>query len=145
MKGIVSLIGVIVLVSGPVNLAGSETILERYLLKADAGIGSLDFRLSDRSFGGGTAKSVLAWKSTTDGARLTMTVSRSVKPGEVVFALLVFHVEVRGYDETGQLTYSESIGGFTFGDSEGGRWEKNLSAAPVDLTRIVVAFYGNYE
>ena len=68
-----------------------------------------------------------------------------VRPGEIVFALLCFGIEVRGFDAAGTEVYSKDLDGFTFGDSKGGRATRVLRDLPLSISKLEVTFLGNYE
>ena len=80
-----------------------------------------------------------------DSGTLSLKVWRKVAKGEITFALLVFRIEIRGYDYTGTLIYSQDLDGFTFGDSKSGSWSEELKNLPVNIQQIKVTFFGNYE
>ena len=138
-------------------LATETTVLERYSFQL--GTRSLpghsqgvELRVNDRFFGNGTARSRLALIEQSSSSNLTnrpmmlqLHVERDVRQDEVVFALLVFRVEIRGYDSQGALAYTKDLPGFTFGDSASGRWYERLAGLPTDLSQLVVTFFGNYE
>jgi hypothetical protein len=58
--------------------------------------------------------------------------------------LLVFRIEVRGYDFLGKSVFSQDLDGFSFGDSTSGWWWKGLKI-PADVQLLHVTFVGNYE
>lgn len=68
-----------------------------------------------------------------------------VAEGEVTFALLVFRIEIRGYDYSDTIIYSRDLDGFTFGDSKSGTWTKHLKVLPTSIKYITITFIGNYE
>jgi hypothetical protein len=128
---------------------GQEPVLESYLISHGGTSGArpdgVDVKLTDKYFGNGTARSRLRLKTKADSGSLSLNVAREVGPGEITFALLVFRVEVRGYDSAGSLIYSQDLPGFTFGDSQPGEWQKELNDIPVSIQQIRVVFIGNYE
>jgi hypothetical protein len=127
---------------------GQEAVLERYALRAGAAEAQgVAIVLTDPQFGNGTAQSRVVFRGPDDAAaaKLILRVWRTVEPDEVVFALLVFRVEVRGYDAAGAVVYSRQLAGFTFGDSASGDWRRTLNDLPATTTRVTVVFYGNYE
>jgi hypothetical protein len=128
---------------------GQEPVLESYLISHGGIPGArpdgLDVKLTDKYFGNGTARSRLRLKTKADFGSLSLNVSREVGPGEITFALLVFRVEVRGYDAAGSLIYSQDLEGFTFGDSKSGEWQKELTDIPLSIQQLKVVFIGNYE
>lgn len=139
---------------GPAPVQGQvqEPVLERYVLQ----VGSTESFgaeavLFDRFFGHGTARSrhVFTGPPTledVDGTgRLVLRVWRIVDDDEITFALLVFRVEVRGFDAEGMLAYSRTLKGFTFGDSESGEWRRVLQDIPAEVIRLAVTYFGNYE
>jgi hypothetical protein len=106
----------------------------------------------DKYFGGGTARASVAFYDTSDSfdpsantGSIYINVSRRVPEGTITFALLCFHVEVRGYDASGKLIYARSLPGFTFGDSKSGRYVQSLRNLPLSMAQVRVTFYGNYE
>lgn len=128
-------------------------LLEKYTLgvgQNSDGVAAAEF---DKFFGGGTARAVVTYfhRSTiqlnpvaTNGV-LVLHVSRFVRPGEIVFALLCTGIEVRGFDASGKEVYSKDLDGFTFGDSKGGRATRVLRDLPITISTLEVAFLGNYE
>jgi hypothetical protein len=128
---------------------GQEPVLESYIVShggtPGARLDGLDVKLSDKYFGNGTARALIRFKTKADFGSLLLNVSREVGPGEITFALLVFRVEVRGYDSAGSLIYSQDLDGFSFGDSRSGEWEKELRDVPLSIQQLKVVFIGNYE
>jgi hypothetical protein len=123
-----------------------ETVLERYAFEPGENAGGVRLELFDRQLGaGGSAKSRIRFSGSDGAATLNLRVSRRVAPGELVFALLVFKVEVRGYDASGATIYSRDLDGFTFGDAQSGKWTQTLTGIPAAVTRVEVIYYGNYE
>jgi hypothetical protein len=129
---------------------GPDPVLERYSIRAGAddaaGVRAV---LVDPSFGRGTARSRLLFQGSTGlesptPATLSLRVSRTVPPDTITFALLVFRVDVRGFDAAGALVYSRRLPGFTFGDSASGDWRRIL-ILPAETQRVTVVFVGNYE
>ncbi|BBA33715.1 hypothetical protein sS8_1758 [Methylocaldum marinum] len=128
--------------------AEQQSILEMYAISHGGSTGispPLGATIDDQSFGGGTAKARLRFETAQDAGRLSLKVWRRVRSGEFVFALLVFQIDVRGYDDQGQLVYSTSPEPFSFGDSASGFWSANLEDLPPDIQKIEIVFYGNYE
>jgi hypothetical protein len=125
-----------------------EPILEKYVL----GFGSDNSMASegvvvdmhDKAFGGGNAQAHLYLKTEENADSLRLNVWRLAKKGETSFALLVFRIEVRGYDFLGKSVFSQDLDGFTFGDSSSGWWWKSLKI-PADVQLLHVTFVGNYE
>src|SRR5215216_4527166 len=128
---------------------GQEPVLETYVVSHGGTSGArpdgLDVKLSDKHFGNGTARARIRLKTTGDSGSLSLNVYREVGPGEVTFALLVFRVEVRGYDSAGLLIYSKDLDGFRFGDSKSGEWQEQLRDIPLSIQLLKVVFIGNYE
>jgi hypothetical protein len=125
-----------------------EPVLESYSIShggSQALPSGVDAIISDRFFGNGTARARIQLDENDESSRLSMTVWRRVRQGEIVFALLVFRVEVRGLDASGMLVYSRDLMGFTFGDSSGDLWSRRLRDLPPGLAEIRVTFFGNYE
>ena len=144
---LVAAVAAVALAASPA-VAGADTILERYVLRAgEADSAGVRAVLTDPAFGNGTAQSRIVFQG-PDGAvapALSLVVWRTVGPDEVTFALLVFHVEVRGHDATGTLIYSKSLPGFIFGDSASGEWRRTFRDLPDTTIRVSVTFHGNYE
>jgi hypothetical protein len=110
-----------------------------------------ELRFTDRFFGNGTAQSriILLEESSSSMVMnrpmmLSLQVRRVVKEGEIVLALLVSRVEIRGYDSSGQLIWLRDMAGFRIGDSSSGRWHERVGGLPTGLAQITVTFYGNY-
>jgi hypothetical protein len=101
--------------------------------------------LLDDNLGNGTAAARIVWTPTATGSQLALKVTRRVRRDEITFALLVFRVEIRGYDAQDVLLYSRDLDGFTFGDSSSGRWFERLKDLPTDIARLTISFVGNYE
>jgi hypothetical protein len=125
-------------------LGQEETVAEHYSLTIGTSSTGTDLQLFDKRFGDGTARARIKVVGQGESTRLSMRVSRNVSPGQIVFALLVFKVEVRGYDAAGALLFSEDFEGFTFGDSASGKWAEALTL-PAEVVRIDATFFGNYE
>src|SRR5215216_3598119 len=127
---------------------GQEPVLESYILSHGGASGArpdgLDLKLTDKYFGNGTASARIRLKTKGDSGSLSLRVYREVGPGEVAFALLVFRVEVRGYDAAGSLIYSRDPDGFRFGDSKSGEWLVELNDIPLSIQQLKVVFIGNY-
>ena len=143
---------VILLAAGVTNAQeanGQEPVLEIYTLShggtPSARPDGLTVKLSDNYFGNGTARAQLRLKTKGDFGSLFLNVYREVVPGEVAFALLVFRVEVRGYDSAGSVIYSRDLDGFSFRDSRSGEWQELLEDIPVSIKQLKVVFIGNYE
>jgi hypothetical protein len=137
--------------------AQNRPVLENYSfqlgtpssINASAGA---ELHFKDRFFGNGTAHSSIRLLEQSSSSTLTqrplllmLDVKRSVKPGEIVFALLAAGVEIRGYDASGAVIFSRDLPGFTFGDSASGEWHERIASLPTNLARLAVTFYGNYE
>lgn len=105
----------------------------------------IDAIITDRFFGNGTARASISYKVREDSGTITLRVWRNVKPGEIVFALLVFRVEVRGMNASDEVVYTQDPQGFTFGDSKPGNWKRVLTNVPPEAIKIRVTFIGNYE
>ena len=121
------------------------TVLETYILDVGNSPIGVKASLLDGSFGGGDAESSVNYSAKGNSGRLKLKVQRTVPPGNISFALLVFGIEVRGYDADGDLILKESLEPFSFGDSASGNWSKTLRNIPVALSRLEVRFFGNYE
>jgi hypothetical protein len=111
-----------------------------------------ELRFTDRYMGNGTAQASIRLleqsSSSTPENRpllLMLDVKREVKQGEIVFALLVSGVEIRGFDSAGAVIYSRDLPAFSFGDSASGKWHERLAPLPTNIARLSVTFYGNYE
>jgi hypothetical protein len=100
--------------------------------------------IRDNLFGNGTAQAHVVLDNETDFNSLHLRVWRRVEEGQIVFALLVFRVEIRAYDVQDNLVYSQELAGFTFGDSRSGNWRRSFRI-PRDASLIRVTFFGNYE
>ena len=135
-------------VAHSVATAADEAVLEHYSIKVGADdAAGVRVVLLDPHFGRGTAQSRLVFTG-PDGAAtpsLFLRVWRNVPDGQITFALLVFRVEIRGFDAGGSLVYSRRLAGFTFGDSASGEWRRTIADLPAEIQRIVVVFVGNYE
>lgn len=128
--------------------AEQQSILETYAISHGGSTGispPLGAKIEDQSFGGGTAKARLRFETAQDASRLSLKVWRKVRAGEIAFALLVFQIDIRGYDDQGQLVYSASPEPFSFGDGASGYWSANLEDLPPNIQKIETVFYGNYE
>ena len=130
-------------------LFSQETTLEEYSVShggtTEAKPSGFSAKLSDKYFGTGTAKASVHFRTKDDSGTLSLRVWRKVAQGEITFALLVFRIEIRGYDYTGTLIYSQDLDGFTFGDSKSGNWSKELTDLPANIQQIKITFFGNYE
>lgn len=111
-----------------------------------------ELHFTDRFLGNGTAQSVIRLLEQSSSSTLTerplllmLDVKRTVKPGEIVFALLVSGVEIRGHDSSGAQIFSRDLPAFSFGDSASGKWHERVPNLPTNLARLTVTFYGNYE
>jgi hypothetical protein len=130
----------------------TDPILETYSLGVGQNSDGVAVAEYDKYFGGGTARAVVSYfdrsarldPAATSGV-LVLHVSRFVRPGEIVFALLCFGIEVRGFDAAGTEVYSKDLDGFTFGDSKGGRATRILRDLPLTISKLEVTFLGNYE
>ena len=142
-------LGVFFAVGPTPRLLAAEPVLESYSIgqggDRSSGPDLFEATLSDKSFGNGTAKSQVKLTGKEANASLSLLVYRSVTPGEVVFALLVFKVEIRAYDSAGAPIYMRDLGGFTFGDSQGGVWTQEIEDLPSIAKKVQVTFIGNYE
>jgi hypothetical protein len=134
------------------NAQDERTILERYSLGAGQNSDGVASAFRDKYFGGGDAHATLAYLDTArrqdpsdETGVLLLNVARRVPPGTVSFALLCFGVEVRGRDSSGTVVYSKDLPGFTFGDSQSGRFTRALRQIPLSVSQLEVAFFGNYE
>jgi hypothetical protein len=137
--------------------AAEATVLEKYSFTlGSTGMAGhspgAEVRFTDRFFGQGTARSRIVLLEESSSSDLTnrpmllfLDVDRQVKQDEVVFALLVFRVEIRGYDANGSVVYSRDLPGFRFGDSASGRWYERMAGLPTDLAQLAITFFGNYE
>ena len=127
-------------------------ILERYILGVgnnSDGVATVHY---DKYFGNGTARASVTYfdrkpaaDPTAESGVLVLGVARFVRAGEITFALLVFDIEIRGFDADGTLVYSSDLDGFTFGDSRSGRFTKTLRNIPATVSKLEVTFRGNYE
>lgn len=127
----------------------SEPLLEIYSIShgghSSATSAGLKATLADQFFANGTAQAKITFRTEPNASCLFLRVWRKVAPDEIVFALLVDRVEVRGYDSTDTLVYSRDLGGFVFGDSQAGRWSRTLRDLPANVQRIQISYFGNYE
>jgi hypothetical protein len=139
----------VVIVASGLTSKAEGAILEHYVLQHggdSAGISEgIRFSLQDDHFGEGTAKAKIAFNTRGQQGYLSLKVCRTVKQGEIVFALLVFGVEIRGYTSNGDLVYSKDLEPFSFGDSKSGKWTALFRDLPVNITRLEVTYLGNYE
>lgn len=133
----------------PQPLFAQETTLEKYSVShrgtSETDPPGFSAKLSDRYFGNGTAKASITFKMRNDSGTLSLKVWRKVAKGEITFALLVFSIEIFGYDYSDTLVYSRELDGFTFGDSKSGNWSKQLKDLPANIRQITITFFGNYE
>lgn len=123
-----------------------EPVLERYVLGhgGTSTNGNVNAFIEDDSFGGGTAEASTFFDSGADADYLYLRVWRHVPRDTIVFALLVFRVEVRGYDPGGTLVHTRNLEGFSFGDSASGSWLRKLRV-PHHVARWEITYIGNYE
>jgi len=125
-----------------------EAVLEHYVLASGgspvADNGGFSGFIEDQRFGNGTAQASVYLDSVPGARLLHLRVWRHVPAGSIVFALLVFKVEVRGFDAQGAQVYSRDLADFSFGDSSPGNWARRLDL-PREATRIEVRYLGNYE
>jgi hypothetical protein len=141
---------------------GWPPALEHYSLRVGAdearGVETLVF---DRFFGHGSARASVNFRgpaalgqgdTSDDQGTLFLRVWRRVPPGIVTFALLVFRVEIRGYDAQDTLVYARDLAHgdpdvplFSFGDSASGHWSHGFRDLPATVARVDVTFFGNYE
>ena len=142
---IVLVLGLLIHSPLPGRCSDSDPILEQYRFAIGQSTDGVTLELHDQYFGGGTARCWLSLVGRKSGVALQMRVRRTVRPGEIVFALLVFRVKVRGYDGGGKLKYSRDLSGFAFGDSSSGDWRAGLDSLPPGIREIQVVFVGNYE
>lgn len=154
MKRIISLFVLLLLLCGLEiwnlrPLFSQESILENYSIShggtAETTPSGFSAKLSDKYFGNGTAKASIHFKMKDNSSTLSLRVWRKVPRGEITFALLVFRTEIRGYDYSGTLIYSQDLDGFTFGDSKSGNWKKERKDLPANIRQITITFFGNYE
>lgn len=137
--------------------AQDRPVLENYSFQlgkpgsVEASTGA-ELHFKDRFIGNGTASGsikLLEQSSSSTLAQrpllLMLEVKRTVKPGEIVFALLVFGVEIRGYDSNDAVVFSRDLPEFSFGDSASGEWYERIPDLPTNLARLAITFYGNYE
>lgn len=158
MKYITSLCITFILILGfeflnPQPLFAQEPVLENYSIThggdPETTPSGVKATLFDKFFGGntggGAAKARVAFNTKDNSSRLSLKVWRKVRSGEIAFALLVFRIEVRGYDTMDELVYSRDLDGFTFGDSRSGHWSQKLQDLPANIQQIRVTYIGNYE
>ncbi len=154
MKHIISIFVSFVLIfalecSNPQILSAQEPILENYSIGYGSGEETtnpgINATLFDKFFGRGTAKAFLKFTTNNNSGNLTLKVWRNVRKGEIAFALLVFRIEIHGYDSQTNVVYSRDLKGFTFGDSKSGNWSKKLHNLPANIQQIKISFIGNYE
>ena len=129
----------------PGQVSAEDPVLERYSFGVKQGATGSEIRVVDKHLGEGTAKSRIEVSNEGNSKRLSLHVWREVKPDEIVFALLVFGIQIRGYDKSGAVTFSEDLPGFTFGDSESGDWGETVGPIPENTVQLKIIFYGNYE
>lgn len=139
---------VMILVSSllSVGIAASEQpILETYSFAVGGDGKRVDASLLDRAFGGGTARARVWFAGKEAEGELRLRIWRTVRPGEIVFALLCFGVQTRCYDAEGKEIFRDETDGFTFGDSAPGEYKVRFEDLPANLARVQVRFIGNYE
>lgn len=131
---------------------GQDAVLEHYVFGVGQNSEGTTSALRDRAFGGGTARAGLLFTDTVSGGttgdpsgELSIGVKRKVAPGEIVFALLCFGIEISGFDEAGMQVFAKDLPGFTFGDSQPGTYAKRIRKIPTTVSRLEVKFIGNYE
>lgn len=133
----------------PQPLFSEGTTLEEYSVShggtPETKLSGFSARLSDKYFGNGSAKVSVTFKIRDDASILLLRVWRKVAQGEITFALLVFRIEIRGYDYSDNLVCFRDLEGFTFGDSKSGYWSKQLKTLPTNIKHITITFFGNYE
>ena len=129
-----------------------DAVLEHYIIGVGQNSDGTSAGLIDRAFGGGTARAGLLLNDTVKGGSigdlsgvLTMAVKRKVASDEIVFALLCFGIEIRGFDEAGTQVFAKDLPGFTFGDSQPGAYGTKVKKIPTTVARLEVKFLGNYE
>ena len=125
-----------------------EPVLERYVIghggdPATTG-SSVNAFIHDDQFSNATAQASTFFHTATGNDVLRLKVWRRVASGEIVFALLVSRVEIRGYDQSGKGVYSHDLPDFSFGDSASGNWVRRLRV-PKDVHRWEITYVGNYE
>ena len=126
----------------------ADSVLEGYTIAHGGTLGGppgLDAVLFDEFLGNGDAKARVKLDTRQNPGALTLRVWRNVKRGDFTFALLVFRVEIQGFDAEGEPIYQRELGGFTFGDSASGNWVRTVRDVPEDVRRLEIAFVGNYE
>jgi len=138
--------------ANPGTVCAQESILENYILGLGQNSDGIAVALSDKYFGGGTARAAIAF---ADGAgeqnpevksgSLVINVWRTVRAGEITFALLCFGVQVRGFNAEGAQVYSRDLPAFTFGDSQGGHYMQTAGRIPLSVAKLKITFFGNYE
>jgi len=128
--------------------ASAQAVLESYVIShggnQDINSSGVVASLSDEFFGNGTAQAHITFRTKRNSSNLLLGVSRYVPPKTITFALLVFRIEVRGYDAAGELIYSHDLKGFAFGDSSSGNWSTNLENLQANTRQIRITFFGNY-
>jgi hypothetical protein len=134
------------------NAQNEPSILENYTFGVGQNADGVGTALRDKYFGGGDAHANLAFFDTTRRQNpedqtgiLILHVARRVPAGTISFALLCFGIEVRGFDTEGTEIYAKDLPGFTFGDSQSGRFTRALRQIPLRVARLEVTFLGNYE
>lgn len=139
-------------VAAAVHAQEAPAILENYTFGVGQNADGVGAALRDKYFGGGDAHASLAFFDTTrrqnpedETGVLLLHVARRVPQGTISFALLCFGIEVRGFDTQGTEIYSKNLAGFTFGDSQSGRFSQTLRRIPLGVARLEVTFLGNYE
>ena len=153
MKAILSaLLLVVAFISPSIAQDVEHPVLEQYTLGVGQNSDGVITAHYDKYFGGGTARAAVTFldrslRQNPDGTTgvLVLHVSRFVPPGTITFALLVFGIEVRGFDAEGNEVYKQDLPGFRFGDSASGRYTKTLRGLPLSISSLEISFRGNYE
>lgn len=124
-----------------------DPVLERYVLGLGLESGGTVGAVNDRRFGNGTARASVTFLNPAReyAGTLVLDVSRRVRRDEITFALLCSSVRVEGFNAENQRVYAMDLPGFTFGDSQSGRYTKVLRNLPLSAARYEVTFFGNYE
>ena len=129
-------------------VSAQDSVLEHYVLGSGGTIapqsGRINAFIQDADFGGGDAEASVFLDTIDSGSQLHVRVWRNVPAGNISFALLVFGIEVRGFDAAGAQVYTRELGEFTFGDSRSGNWARGVKL-PRRVARVEVRFIGNYE
>ena len=139
---------VLALLLSPVLAGAQEPVLEEYVIGHGGTLGGppdVQAHLFDPHLGNGDTRASVRFGIANNSGALRLGVWRVVRPGEIVFALLVFRVEVRGFDSGGAVVFSRDLPGFTFGDSQSGSWFRLLRGLPASVSQVRVKYIGNYE